>query len=666
MRSGVPVLLLHWADGAHRLTPLAGDTTGFDLDDAAGFLGQLRQAELSAYAAAPGAVLPRSETFHYIGPNGKHYRSFLRVASALQAPEQLDGAAFWLLSYVGPNTCVVVDSSTITVVGLHLGQYLREEGLAPGMSVALVQPMQGYDSTAADDLLARLTAAVPDPAQRDRALMLVSTVSTGGLARRGRGRLLHLTFTDVRTVALFGPEDADEIPHLDAVLCRLPEDLDRTDRADCEPCRPGPRGASPALQIAPDTYLLGVTQATVSTEIKRDTAAGAVEFLEKYHATGAVFVHRDEPPGRPGARRRHHTVYVDVLRLLNSSLFVEAVETKARELAGRADGLLAPRHPAAVRLAEIVQEQTGLVPVIADPEELARLAREQRARLDVPRLLLVDDAVISGDRLRSYRVQMLDLGILPDELHLLVGLCRTPTVADRVAIAQSLHQVGLQEATFHSVEEFLLPHWGRDECPWCWERERIAEHGVHGDSITDRLIARHDLLERTEEGLRTEVFWGLDNPDFPLGPNSVFGPASLAQADIFAAVASAVQQLRNDGKLDEQFTPPVSKVLDPRFWELERYYATPITAAILRASRPHDLIAPKPGKQFLAATDARFREDASRNLRLELFLALAAGKLPPTEHALNALTEAALDEGLCALFGRLLPQLDAQAFDTLG
>jgi hypothetical protein len=662
-RSRRPVALLHWADGAHRLNRLApGDSEAYE--DVDGFLEQLRQAELSTYAAEPGVVLPRSSTFHYLGPNGKHYRSFLRAGSALQAPEPLDGAAFWLLPYVGEDTAVVVDSSTISLVALHLGQYLREEDLAPDLSVRLVEPMRGYDHAAADNMIARLTAAMPDVHTRQRALVLVSIASTGGLARLGRTRMRdNLGFVQVRTVALFGPpHDSEPIPHLDDVFCRLPADLDRTEADDCVECRPAVRGLSPALPISPDTYLLGVSQSTVATEISAAAVADVDQLVTRYHDTGAFFAHRDEPPDRRRVRRRHHAIYVDVLRLADSEHFRQETARLARTLRGSVDALLAPDHPAAAAIVDIVQDELELPFVIRDAEDLGKMTPEERKTIDVPRLLIVDDAVITGGRLRGFRLGLLAEKIFPRDLHLFVGLSRPQTEADELAIKNVVHQLGQREVTFHAVERMLLPNWQEDECPWCWERERIAEHGrEQGDDVSDRLMDRHQALVATQAGLTVNLFWGLDDGHFPLGPNSVFGDENLSQAEVFAAVASSIQRLRSDGYLDEQFTPPVSKVLVPEFWEVGRFYASPITASILRASRRHDLLAPVPGKRFIAAADARLREHASRNQRPEFLLALAAGKIPPTMGALDALTSEDMDPGMFSLFNRLLPNLAAEA-----
>jgi hypothetical protein len=92
--------------------------------------------------------------------------------------------------------------------------------------------------------------------------------------------------------------------------------------------------------------------------------------------------------------------------------------------------------------------------------------------------------------------------------------------------------------------------------------------------------------------------------DRTLGDGSIFAPRDASDADLFMSVASALQTMRSTSRLDEEPTPPISKLLIHEFWARGRFYAPAITAAILRASRPYDLMPPIPGRALHAAVTA--------------------------------------------------------------
>lgn len=187
------------------------------------------------------------------------------------------------------------------------------------------------------------------------------------------------------------------------------------------------------------------------------------------------------------------------------------------------------------------------------------------------------------------------------------------------------------------VEEVLLPNWGEEECPWCWEHQALRDYLGTGPKLelSQRLLERYELLDRDEEsgqfpGITRGAFWSTDGDQLTLGGGSIFGPSSMNDAELFFSVASAVQTLRSRGELDEEHRPPLSKLLTHEFWARGRFYAPAITAAILRAARSHDLLQPQPQRNLLKLIDDRLLEEASRTVRWELLLGVAQGKLPLT------------------------------------
>jgi hypothetical protein len=93
-------------------------------------------------------------------------------------------------------------------------------------------------------------------------------------------------------------------------------------------------------------------------------------------------------------------------------------------------------------------------------------------------------------------------------------------------------------------------------------------------------------------------------------------------------VASALQTLRGQKLLSDRSQYPLSRVLDPYLYFLGRFYANRIIACILRAARRRDLRTVDIESVLRRAAGERLAEPESLELRAELILAMADGKLP--------------------------------------
>ncbi|RJS47436.1 hypothetical protein D4739_15240 [Nocardioides cavernaquae] len=614
----------------------------------------LRRAELNYYAGESGALLPQSGTFHYAGPNGQHYRSFLRVGSAIQSPDSLDAVSFWLLPYVGPSTMVIVETTTISIIGMHLAQYLREEAYED-RAITAVHALPGYGRPALRQFIARTRATRPVIVDGASALVVISVSSTGVMAEIARSAAHDLGFTTTAAVALYGTParatdagTSDQTSALNDVFCFLESDLGRSPSNDCEMCDPKAPHSSPALPISPVTFTVGVAESVVPAKLDAVYATEAKEFVDRYRTTDAFSVHRDDP-----SDGRHHAVHIDVAKLLGhkDNIFKVRFLAKVDELAGQVDTILAPDHLTARSMAKLAGDRLKIPVVVRNPQDLGAATAEEIAHLNASRLLIIDDAIVSGDRLRSFRDELIEKGYDHEECHALVGVLRTQTDSETRGIANIVHQLGPTEKQLHAVEQVLLPNWQEDDCPWCWEQNLLHSRGKLG--INSEQLANRETVLTSANGLREVLFWGWNDDQFRLGPNSVFGHKDLNQAQVFVVVSSALQSMRNRNVLDEQFTPPVSKVLTPEFWTHGRFYVNVVVASILRAARRHDLLAPTPGKAYLSAAESRLGKRKGTNLRMEVLLGMAAGKMPTAQMAAAVALEEA-DPAIGSLFNQLL------------
>lgn len=626
----LPIYLLHWSNG-YQLDTLNG--TALAADTATNLIEAVREAELLSFARQPGALLPTSSTFHYAAPNGKHYRSFLRVGTALQSQDALDSAAFWLLAHVQDDTIVILDSPTVLSVGLNLARYLADLSLAD-MSIRTIDALRGHplDIRA---LANRLALVQPRVERRRHALIVSSVASSGSLLGQLAEVAESLQYQAIDSVALFADTDfATAGPSIS--LARLPGGLRQQPARGCNWCSGKEGGPSVPLRISPFTFHMEIAQAVTHTRITQAAADEAASFLHKYGDAGAVTAHRTEQ----GGHGRHHMLYVDGEALLSSSAFRGDFARKAASLHGKVSLIVHPEHAAAVALAKVAADTLGVTRIACDDDKLTTLSASDREKVcGSESLLIVDDVAITGDRLRSYRQFLMEAGRPGGSVHALVALAR-PNSSDALQGLRNLvDQMGEAETSFHAVETILLPDWDETKCPWCLEArwlDRYQRESSH--PLQDVLERRRTLLTQMQTGLSQQLFWSWDGSPLVLGDGSIFAPSDATEAELFFAVASAIQKLRSQEKLDEEFVPPISKLLKHEFWARGRFYAPAITAAILRASNPHDLIPPLPRQSLLQAVATRLTERASHSVRTELLLASIQRKLPATATAENILS----------------------------
>ncbi len=210
---------------------------------------------------------------------------------------------------------------------------------------------------------------------------------------------------------------------------------------------------------------------------------------------------------------------------------------------------------------------------------------------------------------------------------------------------------------FHSIDELFLPNWGQEDCPWCWELNRLKNLPDRA-AITPAMRRRYLALERTASGLSGGLFlhWssrGALKTALRLGPRSIFGER-LSDVELFVSVASAMQTLRSSGELSEHYVTPLARVLSPTFYLRGRYYDAIITAAILRCGARHDLRSTMTDAKLISALTQRLRERASVELRSEILLAIAQGKLPKVPFGEEDRDFWRGEPGVCAFLRSLL------------
>ena len=473
--------------------------------------------------------------YHYEGPNGNHYSHFLRVGTAFQSVDIVDAITFWLLPYIRPNSVLLLDSGTMLPLGLNVTRYLADYGYEPGRYIIPVECLCRYDEPEGE-VVRRLWSLKQNSKSPIHILFLISITSSGRMKQRVVTALRE-SGLEADTVSLFST--SGELESTDNSFCTLEEDFRRSEESLCKMCH---NDKSSVVRIDPITYEIELSANVEENKINRKDALQAQEFFTRYGGLGCVSVHRDSHN-----MERHHMIHIDVDVLLASDTFIERLKERVAPLAGKIDVVLSPNHQAAKALSIKVANQLGVPYINIDETDL------KSARPDIAffkSILLVDDVVVTGHRLWTYRVNLENSDLITNETELryLVGVARPPSLDTLQGIKDMLHP----RNSLYRIEELFLPNWQNRDCPWCWELGQIKNAGAIGRS-SSLMQARYEHLCNKLEGMQSDIFlhWSSDTTKLRLGDGSIFGPKSMTEAELFASVAGAMQNLRNAGKLND-------------------------------------------------------------------------------------------------------------------
>ncbi|MEO5663747.1 MAG: phosphoribosyltransferase [Nocardioides sp.] len=652
---GAPIYVLeHDADGRPHLRHVHGDAIE-NLDDES-LLSHLRQAEVMAVLTAPGAYLPANDRVHYVGPNGQHYGAFLRPGFALTSNHRLDRVAFWLLPWMRGRRNIVVDHWSLLALAHHAAAYAARHFLED--FDVYVESLRGYETR--ESLAPRLRRSLPRT--EGAALFLLSINSTGSLAHDVVIPALEgARQTGAAAVAL-GEASSDEGRSVDA-LAVLDETFKREDAEGCGHCS----STKFALHIDRDTFLMQMAAYTEFTAVTRADARPSTKVIEAYRDLGAFNLHRDYTEE---GQERHHAFFVDVEPMLATQRFKKRLMAAVATLDDiEPSVIVCPPSDAATALAHMTAELLGVERVIRTSERGLRsvVSDDFAALRDAEQILLVDDVVITGRRIKAFRQELIKLK--RDEkvsgafsLGCLVGVARPRDAHALRGATDHVHHLGVNQ-TFAAVETLYLPNWDQSRCPWCQELRMLDVPEV-ADLELDYVASRLDALRATG-GLTDPFFSGPSthpesiaevptDPDswetlsrsnkgtaqygdqyWELNPGSVFG--DVQGADLMMSVAAAVQGLRaaggadgtEDSRLDTVFRSPVAKVLHPDLYLFGRFYEPVLLAAILRACNSWDLRTPEFDEQLeVGIRDQLEFLSSGQGLMAEAIVHGAARRLP--------------------------------------
>jgi hypothetical protein len=570
----------------------------------------LRQVELEAILRRSGAIFD-DNTYHYILPSGCHANSFIRVADALQDPIDVLRIVDWVLPYVGEKTVVVADTGSL----LPLLFALRLEAqrlFGWDLSVRTIAEYPELDTAIEEVLLeinAKLSAGHP-------LLFLVSVNSSGRLVRRMQS--LAPKGTPIVVVTSTSPELAN-----DAVLDLSSIPVDKwapREDGQCDHC-----GDGFPLGIDGRTYERLPQPKLKLFKVSWDKASSAREFWEAAAATDAIKLHYDaEYPEDYASASRHHSVYVDLLRLLESGWFIDTVRAEMGALLVP-DVVLIPKHRCSEALATLAhaafpRASTEVIPPGRFVEAAERSLLPQGA---LPNVLILDDALVGGRTLKGMRDEVYRItqsrGTLPVQGFVLLARPHNDSVLQATRRRFTDKDKGPQ---FRAGYQIYLPPSGNEHCPWCAEFKAVSAMLLKLDATA------REFAEVRRRKLASE----LQHP-FILGTEPL--PADLTTSGAFfgnldpltgfAAAVSAAQQLRNEMKTGA--SGPVVSVIDVAML-IDAYFDTVFLAALLRTFERRELVHASQYENVSAALQRQTKYRDYPGTTAELVWAATNAKLP--------------------------------------
>jgi hypothetical protein len=255
---------------------------------------------------------------------------------------------------------------------------------------------------------------------------------------------------------------------------------------------------------------------------------------------------------------------------------------------------------------------------------------------DADALLVVDDVLLTGTRLAQYQRHTRTAGY-KGRIDYLVGIARPedPQVWAKAKQILTWRGATLPRHTLNCVDMIILPDWREHDCPWCAE-QRLYSRWSQIAPLPEQLASRLEALQgATAAGLTSDLFLQIPNiPALALGPNSFFTSQAANQAEVFAAVAAALQHLRTEITSDRpRLRPrhfPISTVLNHDDYLCEKWTDSILRATFLRAATADELTYADSNKE-----DVRTQQlmdlvvqdgEGEHDIAPEVLLAAALGK----------------------------------------
>jgi hypothetical protein len=610
-------------------------------------------------------LFEHAETALFELPSAQHSDYFLRVGNLQSNHSFFSAVFFWLLPQLKDIQHVFCDtwsiSTTAAVIAESLMTYRKSELHHATERVSWsFSPMYLPSSNIKDELIQ--DALVVAELKGGKVLFVSSFYSSGRLEKEIVDQTLNLDRRENAELVAIYAVGKRRFKYSSNILCNIKPMIKDRGLLGKKVKR---RFGGEVLNVSKISFFPDYRSVERKPLLVRDIQKNAA-FLDRYVGKSIFSVHRD---GRNSTHfvdgsRRHHAFHVDLEALFSDSSFQSKLIEELADLP-EFDCVLLDQTQGAKALYEALRKCKSAL--IQDAEAFVtddwRKLRTNEAALNKVntagvRTLIVLPTIISGQTIGDVKRHLRETSAHSlKRVHFLVGLLR-PGDAETMRNYTELADKYVGESSITVLETVSIPNWGKNDCPWCREQDRVER------AIADRplaepdrltLLARQQLLqEGSANGLiGKDVFF---NPDgdyqLPFYAKSLFvdvakgteselddlaevsglnssrrlqkiaSDASVSEADLcfIAAVALQNWRLRNIGKSVTRLAVDAATVSND-----DKFNEARLRAAIWRSLRPEELSLAGGGRSdFHNMCNRIFGEDDEENhrcLRLEALLA---------------------------------------------
>lgn len=547
---------------------------------------------------------------HYVLPSGRHAQKFVRFADALINPIDIVRIADWVMPHLIGASGVLVDSGTILPLLYEICDRLR---VSPQSYVEVLQAYKSENYHIRDQVR---------ELKRRVGHHIVAIISVNGSGKM-RNRVRDELDKEDDLIVLCDTGQPSESPAVPRIVEIPVQQYDvNSVTMKCDHC-----DRLAAIHIDPLSYE-GIFKPEVEP-IKVDfrKAAENIEFWKIVNRIpDAIKYHVTVPFGKEAEDDvRHFGIYIDVCKLLDDLLFRSAIYHKLAKYLP-VDIVIIPENASTERLEKFVRDYDICGKIVIAPwgnfQEFIRQEVSWRKRI-----LILDDAIVTGSRLRSLRREVYNatrVGVVDDvEVIGFALIARPPnkTVLDQTR--NSYYDPGVNKFIIDWGYRLFLPRIGAENCPWCRERKVLKSFARNLSDESER-VRRERILELEKSPIEYPLI--LKETEDVIGTvikGSMFG--DLHSSVAFAACISATQLARNE--VNEKATGPRQLMIDLNH-AISAFYDSVLLAAILRTSTPLELGGPFVEREITENLLNGGIEISSDDNIAELLLAALEGKLP--------------------------------------
>ena len=616
-------------------------------DNPDSFIDGLKRSEFLQMVRRSDALLAANDDYIFHLPSGEYSDYFLRAGNVQTSIHSLDTIFFWMLPHLKDIEGILVDTWSISSIALNCSRHIGRYDPSRNRNLQVEIPSSYVDrKTATREQLLELVERVSH-SMSSAFLSIFSTTMTGRSIKNllSALKVAGLPGELIKLLVLFRRGSNEIIVNGKPVaeMCSLElDDFSNVDASD-----------RVAIEIDRTTYF-PVFAREKEIRLKKRFALRNQSFFEDYGASKSIRIHANSDVG--GQVFRHHGIYIDVLRMLQTDLFRKRLKAILEKLDRVPILIVVPPHNAGKELAKTVacffKKKFGGSPRIVAHLDLGfpssdDVDNEERQRMEsihtqlrslekTDTIAVIDDVVTTGARLSAYQKRLRDIAY-KGEICYLVGVQRMQSPIEFRDLSSTLKQnnLGKPHKVLH-VESVVLPNWDHDDCPLCVEQAFLQELlDDRPDRSSSWIQDRLSLLRRSASiGLYENVFLHIQKSSaLRLTINSFFAPPNASQSVVLGSVAAAIQEMRvceeSAKRLDSRGFP-VRTFLSAK--DLSRYSDGVLRASILRSLTPRELrqFSSEKEKLLIEGAQAIFeaKEEDEQSTHAELALAVGLGKIP--------------------------------------